>query len=522
VKLDTDVSAGVYRRVAGVLAALGLIAGAGAAVLSERRGDDPRLAPPPELTRNGEWAAPNADLAATRAARGSSIRASNVSRLRPAWRFRYVGTAGFSGIAASTPVVSGGVVFTQDLNSAVHAVDLRTGRLLWSHRYGRVDGGPNGVAFGHGAVFGNTDVSTFALDAATGRELWRTRLTTEREPLTIAPAVAGELVLTSTTAQARGGRGAFVALDRRTGRVQWRFDTIRDRWRYPDAYGGGAWQTPTIDDDGAVYWGTANPNPWGGTRQRPNGGSYPGAVPYTDSLVVLDGETGDLRWFDQVTAHDVRDLDFQDPPVLADVDGDPLVLGAGKSGRVIAWDRQTHERRWEQPVGLHRNDAGPLPARPTEVCPGFLGGVETPMAYADGVLFVPVVDLCFPESSRGTTAFDFFSFDSSKGRGRLVALDAETGRRLWERRLPSAVFGCATVANDVVFTATFDGWVYALAAGDGKTLWSVRARAGINACPSVAGDTLLVVAGTDHPSFVHEPMLELEAYRLGRVYPTQP
>jgi hypothetical protein len=44
-----------------------------------------------------------------------------------------------------------------------------------------------------------------------------------------------------------------VALDHRTGRVRWRFDTIRDRWRYSDAYGDGAWQTPTVDDDGAVY-----------------------------------------------------------------------------------------------------------------------------------------------------------------------------------------------------------------------------------------------------------------------------
>jgi hypothetical protein len=70
------------------------------------------------------------------------------------------------------------------------------------------------------------------------------------------------------------------------------------------------------------------------------------------------------------------------------------VFGAGKAGRVIAWDRATRRRRWTGVVGLHRNDVGPLPRRRVTVCPGLLGGVETPMAYADGRLFVPVVDLC--------------------------------------------------------------------------------------------------------------------------------
>jgi alcohol dehydrogenase (cytochrome c) len=297
--------------------------------------------------------------------------------------------------------------------------------------------------------------------------------------------------------------------------VRWRFDTIEDPWRFPDAYGGGAWQTPTVDDDGRVYWGTTNPNPWGGTRRRPNGGSYPGPVRWTDSLVVLDGPTGAVAWADQVTRHDIRDLDFQNPPVLVSAGGRDLALGSGKSGGVIAWDRGTGERVWEREVGLHRNDTGSLPRRPVSVCPGFLGGVETPTAYADGLLFVPVVDLCFPESSRGTSAFSFFDFDYATGKGRLVALDASTGRVAWERRLGSAAFGCATVANDVVFTATYDGWISAFATEDGRPLWRQRARAGINACPAVAGDTLLVQAGTDHPAFVIDPPLELEAYRLG-------
>ena len=83
----------------------------------------------------------------------------------------------------------------------------------------------------------------------------------------------------------------------------------------------------------------------------------------------------------------------------------------------------------------------------------------------------------------------------------VAALDAATGQPLWTRKLPSAPFGCATVASDVVFAPTYDGRIYALSAETGAILWSDRATAGINGCPSVAGDTLLVPAGAPHRDF---------------------
>jgi outer membrane protein assembly factor BamB len=76
------------------------------------------------------------------------------------------------------------------------------------------------------------------------------------------------------------------------------------------------------------------------------------------------------------------------------------------------------------------------------------------------------------------------------------------------------VFGCATAADGVVFTATFDGRIYGFDASDGATLWTARARAGINSCPAVAGDLLLVGAGSPYPGLKH-PDYELIAYRLG-------
>ena len=95
------------------------------------------------------------------------------------------------------------------------------------------------------------------------------------------------------------------------------------------------------------------------------------------------------------------------------------------------------------------------------------------MAFADGRLFVPVVDLCGWGSAVARQELD--SVDPTAGRARLVALDAASGRTLWERRLPSPSFGCATVANDVVLTSTYDGAVHAFAAADGRVLWRYAA-----------------------------------------------
>ena len=209
-----------------------------------------------------------------------------------------------------------------------------------------------------------------------------------------------------------------------------------------------------------------------------------------------------------MTPHDVRDHDFQNSPIVSG----KLIVGSGKAGRVIAWDRTTHARRWAAEVGLHRNDAGPLPKQLVSVCPGLLGGVETPAAAAHGRVFVAAVDLCYRENATGGAAQSFVSTDPSGGRGTVTALDLATGRVLWTVALASPPFACTTVANDVVFVPTFDGWIHAYAATTGRSLWQARAPAGINACPSVAGDTLYVAAGAH--SFP-DPRPALLAYRLG-------
>jgi alcohol dehydrogenase (cytochrome c) len=444
--------------------------------------------------RPAAWVLPNGDLAGKRAAQ-SAIDAANVARLRVRWRFSFPMRPSDAGDFASTPLVDGTTVYLQDLNSDVFALDRASGAVRWSTRFDAPNGGPNGLALGSGRVYGATDSDAFALSAATGARLWQRHLTSQSAQFVdVAPLPWHDLVFLSTVGYAPFGRGALYALDARTGAVRWRFVTIAHPWPHPlAAGGGGAWYPVSVDTAGRLYAGIANPGPWGGTPALPNGGAFPGPALYTDSLVVLDAETGRLLWFDQVTPHDIRDHDFEATPIVATVAGRELVIGGGKDGRVIAWDRQTRRRVWSALVGVHRNDTGPLPAHRVVVCPGLFGGVETPMAYAAGRLYVAGVDLCGWGSAVGHQALT--SVDPARGTGRVVAIDAATGRILWDTRLPLPDFGCATVSNDVVFTSTYGGELLALATSDGRILWRARLPAGVNACPAIAGDLLLVGAG---------------------------
>jgi outer membrane protein assembly factor BamB len=437
--------------------------------------------------------------------------AAATGRLHRVWRFAVPEQPTYSGVISSTPLITDGMVYVQTLQSNVYALDARTGRLRWRRRFGKTSGGPNGLSTGYGRLYGVTNTAVFALAPKSGRVLWMRRVTTAAAPLDIAPAVGAGLVIVGTSPQAAGGKGSLLALAAGSGRVVWRRGTIRDAWARPKlASGGGVWWTPTIGPGGGLWVGTANPLPWGGTKALPNGGAYSGPAPFTDSLLSLTASDGKLRWHDQVTPHDVRDYDFALPPILTRGAGRRLVIGGGKAGLVVAWNRHTHKRVWTTPVGRHLNDKGPLPMKRVEVCPGLLGGVLTPMAVANGRVFVPVVNLCMRGSATGYEPLAGVDIDG-RGRGQFTALNATTGRKLWTRSLPSPDFGCATAAGAAVFTTTYGGRVYGLDQRTGRTLWSTREPAGINACPAV-GDGLLVVPAGASPTSIRTPTPVIDAY----------
>ena len=484
--------------------------------------------PPPEWA-GSSWPTHNHDLANTRATTSTPINSQTVSKLKVKWRFTFKGL-GASGAFASSPIVLNNTVYLQDLASNVYALNRSDGKLLWEHRFNEPNVGPNGVSYGYGRLFGATETKAFALDPATGKVLWSRRLTrNSNEGIDMAPQLYDNTVLVSTVPgntssfYKGNGVGGVWALDAATGQAKWRFSTVSDGaklWGHPSVNsGGGIWYPPAVDGQGRVFLSVANPAPLYGTPKFPNGSSRPGPDLYTDSLVVLNGQTGKLLWYRQAIAHDLRDYDLVIPAILSTVPirgvQTPIVMVAGKMGKAYAFRSDNGQPLWNVSVGRHQNDTGPLPGNPTTIYPGDLGGVETPMAYADSRLFVPWVDFGARASASGLAGG--FATNFGSGRGGLAAIDASTGKVAWQQKLPSMDFGAATVANDVVFTSTYAGQIYAFDTQTGNMLWTSQAPAGINSFPAVDGDTLLVGAGA--AGFAKNPQYQLIAYSLSATTP---
>jgi glucose dehydrogenase len=455
-----------------------------------------------------DWPLPNKDYTNARATMDSDMNSGNVKNLQMIWSLP-LNASGAFGSAASNPLILGDSIYFQDLGSNVYSIVLQTGKVNWMKKYNLSTIGPNGPAVGYGKVFvAKGAYMVAALEMESGRELWASNISTGKTVgIDIQPALYNNTVYASTVPGSSasnfytgGSVGVIYALDQQTGRVKWNFSTVdsADIWGNKEVNsGGGCWYTPSVDLlTQVMYWGTGNPAPWPGTPKYPSGSSRPGPDLYTDSLLALDSSNGNLKWYSQVDPHDLFDHDFQAPPILAlaEIGGrrQEIVIGAGKMGRVYAFNRSTGAILWVTLVGRHQDDQlASLSNEVTTVYPGYLGGVETPMAYADGVGYVPYVDLYVNYTSTGVADVQRLS----EAKGGLAALDVTTGKIIWDRKLDSVNFGGATVVNDLIFTATYDGTIYALQRETGLELWRFRAPAGINAWPAVAGDFIVWPCG---------------------------
>lgn len=467
-------------------------------------------ATPGELAGPDGWILPGLDYDNSRAALGGPINASNVTELTVAW------TAEVSGPLSTVPLIVDGTVFVQDGSGVIAAIDAKNGEAIWTSESYGFNIGPFGVAVDDGRVFGLFDsAGVVALDAATGEELWIEEITaTETTGIDIQPVVYDGMVLVSTVPVSTrgiytgGDRGVLHALDAETGEVIWTFDTVEsdDLWGNPDVNsGGGSWYPPAIDPDrGVVYWGVANPAPFPGTAEFPNGTSRPGPNLYTNSAVALDVATGELAWYHQVIPHDLFDRDLvhtliSHPPGEAEV-----VIATGKGGTVVGLDPETGEPLWETSVGLHENDDLEQLDGPTVVAPGTFGGVITPPATADGVVYVATLNA---PSELSPDAPAYFAASMGVADGEVAAIDALTGEIVWSVTVPGDPLGGITVVNDLVLTALLSGEILALDRASGDLLWQEPLPGGTNGWMSVHDDLVVVPAGNASPP-------QLVAYRL--------
>jgi len=428
--------------------------------------------------------------------------------------------SGSVGLDVANPVIADGIAYLQDGASNVAAVQSATGKVLWTHMYSSTAYGPNGVTIANGKVYGVTANGVFALDAKTGQQAWYvTDFGKPKARFNLPPQVAGCKVFVSSSLTVGGG--IIYAMDANTGATDWSFQTVIDKTgQQLRSTAGGAWDAVLIGPDESVYAGIGNPYLSLQQAQK-----SPSRELYTDSLVKLRQATGKLEWYYQAFPNDFHDWDLQVSPIYTTAAGHPVVLAAGKGGFVLAFDPGSGNLLWKTSVGLHNGHddddelalEGKLQLQvPYTVLPGEIGGVETNMAAADGVVYVPVDNVPTTYTSRASVVG---TPDLTRAGGEVVALDVASGKQLWSTQLPNMALGGATVSNDLVFTTTFNGEVFALSRKDGSILWRSQLPAGSNSPLAIAGNTLIVGAGlplkaTQHPMIV--------AYQLGTKPSTTP
>ncbi|HUC23286.1 MAG TPA: PQQ-binding-like beta-propeller repeat protein [Streptosporangiaceae bacterium] len=487
------------------------------------------------------WTLPGADMQNTRDV-ASAITASDVAHLGVAWcvPIESTGLAKSAGITdgySTTPVVVNGVMYTQDIESNVMAIKLATGKVLWTHNYSSDNGGPDGVNVANGVVYAATNHAAVALSASTGKQLWsRTLIGNNHEGIDMAPGYRDGTVFVSTVPvnptvgeYLGGGKGILWALNAQTGAPEWSFDEVGNLWGNPAVNsGGGLWEPPSFDAQGNIYIGIANPGPIGEEgwpKGYPLESSRPGPDLYTDSVVKLS-PAGKLLWYYQLTPHDLYDWDLQNSPVLTTANGQPVVIDGGKAGILIELNAQTGKLLWKLPVGVHTghdNDGlltenatptshNPLPAKYV-LEPGALGGIETPLASNGSTVFAAVNNIPFSMTNNGPAeSGKEFAASIAKGTGEMVAVNQDTGKVIWDDKLPSSPYGAATVTNNVVFTTTYSGYLYAFNTATGAILLKTPLSSGSNAPVAIEGD--YVLAGAGLPSLTNHHQLII-AYKLG-------
>ena len=487
------------------------------------------------------WTLPGGNLANTRDV-ASPITSSNVSTLGVAWCVPVESTgvtkaAGLANGYATTPVVVNGVVYTQDQESNVMAIRLATGKVLWTHSYNSLNGGPDGVNVVGGTVYAATDSAAVALSAATGRQLWsRTLIGNDLEGIDMAPGYNDGTVYVSTVpvdpnvGEYLGrAKGVLWALNAATGAPKWSWDEVQNLWGNPGLNsGGGLWDPPSFDAQGNLYIGIANPGPIGQTgwpKGYPWGTSRPGPDLYTDSVVKLSPQ-GKLLWYYQLTPHDLFDWDLQDSPVLTTANGQDVVIDGGKAGILIELNAQTGKLIWKLPVGVHSGpqNAGlitenatpasriPLPAA-FSLEPGVFGGIVSQLASNGTTTFAAVNNLALPLTLNGLAeSYQAYTASIPKATGEMIAVNQVTGKIEWDDQLPSSPYGAATITGNVVFTTTFNGYLYAFNAATGAILLKTPLSAGTNAPVTIDGD-YVIVGAANALSKGQQPLII--AYELG-------
>ncbi len=493
---------------------------------------------------DGQWIRPAKDYASTRYSSLDQITTSNVKNLKLAFTFSTGMTRGHE---AAPLVVNNTMYIVTPFPNSLYALDLTKpgAPMKWvyqplptpaSQGVACCDVVNRGASYDDGKIFYNTlDDQTVAVDANTGKQVWKTQIgdINKGESITMAPIIAKGKVLVGNSGGEFGIRGWLTALDEKTGKIAWRAysagpdkDVLigpkfkpfypQDRgqdlgvktWP-PDAWkigGAGVWGWISYDPQlNLIYYGTANPGPWDAEAR-------PGDNKFASGIFARDVDTGEAVWFYQYSPHDLYDYDAVNENILLDlpIKGQTrkVLVHPDRNGYVYVMDRTTGEvlsaspfapittsRGVDLKTGLlqYVEEKRPMTGKVVRnLCPTAPGAKDwQPSAFSPrtGLVYIPHNNLCMDEEDvtanyiAGTpyVGANVRMYDAPGGYGgAFTAWDPIEGKVVWSNPDHFPVWsGALATAGDVVFYGTLDGWFKAVDAHNGSLLWQFKTGSGI-------------------------------------------
>ena len=506
-------------------------------------GEDLLVSPPAS-----NWISYNGDYSGRRYSNLSQINARNVAQLRAEWVFHAHNTNRLE----VTPVVVNGLMFVTASNDA-YALDASTGRVVWHHSMpiseGLIDDASGhinrGVAVWHNRVFMETDnAHLLCLDARSGNLIWDVAYANwnKNYGATSAPLIVKDKVLVGTSGGDDGVRGFVAAYDAATGKLAWRFWTIPGPGEFGseswpgELYlrgGGTTWMPGTYDPQlNLIFWGTSNPSP------DFEGSVRPGDDLYTDCVIALDPDTGELKWFFQFTPHDLFDYDSVETPMLVDTvykgERRKLLVEANRNGYLYVLDRTNGKflsatrfvdnLNWASGIDAQgrpiRTNVKPTPEG-ARICPGFTGATNwfaPSYNEATHMVYFMALEQCQmffskPEPQQFKEGETYYSTGAKHIPGEnpqksLIAYNLDMGTIAWKYpqlgRDRSAA-GTMTTAGGLVFFGDSAESFEAVDAQTGKPLWHFTVGQPMSASPmsyAIGGKQhVAIAAGSDIFSF---------------------
>jgi PQQ-dependent dehydrogenase (methanol/ethanol family) len=477
-----------------------------------------------------QWTMQNKNYASTRYSGLDSINTDTVKSLKVAWTFSTGVLRGHEG----APLVVGNTMYVHTpFPNIVYALDLTKEGAPVKWKYvpkqdpkvvpvACCDTVNRGLAYADGRIFQNQlDTTTVALDAETGKELWKVKQGDYKvgQTITSAPMVVKDKVISGISGGEFGVRGFVTANDVKTGKQIWRmystgpeaevgFPGSEETWKGDEwkRGGGTTWGWYSYDPQlNLFYYGSGNPGSW-------NPDQRPGDNKWSMSIWARDPDTGRAKWVYQKTPHDRWDYDGINEMVLIDVNikGQPrkVLANFDRNGFAYMLDRTTGELLMADPfvvvnwaTGVDLKTGRPIenPEKQTssakntkDICPSAMGGKnQQPVAYSPktNLIYVPTNNLCMDyegvqvkyQAGQPYVGAIVVSHPGPGGnRGEFIAWDPTTNKKVWGIKEQLANWGGAlATAGDVVFYGTMEGWLKAVNAKTGDLLWKFKTPSGI-------------------------------------------